>query len=225
MKVLSTLGVKGVFDELVPRFEREAGISLDLSLDPTAVLLRRIVAGERADLAVLTSAGVEQLIGEGVMRSGTRVDLARSKVGMAVKAGTPKPDISTAAAVKTTLLAADRVAYSRAGASGIFFKKVLEQLGIAEAVDAKAVVIPAGFTGELVADGRASIAIQQMSELMAVAGIDIVGPLPPEIQDDLVFSSGIFADAANAAAASAFQRYISAPATEALYRAKGLYAI
>lgn len=225
MKVLSTLGVKGVFDELVPRFEREAGISLDLSLDPTAVLLRRIVAGERADLAVLTSAGVEQLIGEGVMRSGTRVDLARSKVGMAVKAGTPKPDISTATAVKTALLAADRVAYSRAGASGIFFKKVLEQLGIAEAVDAKAVVIPAGFTGELVADGRASIAIQQMSELMAVAGIDIVGPLPLEIQDDLVFSSGIFADAANAAAALAFQRYISAPATEALYRAKGLYAI
>ena len=106
----------------------------------------------------------------------------RSLVGLAVKAGAPKPDIGTAEALKATLLAAQSIAYSRLGASGVFFAELIERLGIAEAVNAKATIIPSGLTGALVARGEAQMAVQQLSELMAVPGLDIVGPLPASLQ-------------------------------------------
>ena len=225
MKVLSTLGVKGVLDELAPRFARKAGLTLDITFNPTALLMQRIAEGERGDVALLTCEGIERLMGTGTLQAGSRVDLARSKVGLAVRAGAERPDITSAEAVKAALLAAECVVYARAGASGIFFAGLLRRLGIADAVNARATLIPAGFTGELLVDGRATIAVQQMSELMVVPGIDILGPLPPEIQDDLVFSGGIFAGPTDTGMAARFLAAISGPATLALYRAKGLYEI
>jgi molybdate transport system substrate-binding protein len=198
MRVMSTLAVAVVLRGLTPR----APVAMAVEFDPTMRLLKRIEGGERADIAILTDAGVEGLMAQGVLVPGSRRDLALSHIGMAVKAGAPRPDISTLAALQATLLAAPSIAYSGAGASGLFFAGLLERLGIAEAVNAKATIIPQGFTAALAARGEVALAIQQISELMAVEGVDILGKLPPEANTGAIFSAGLFAGADQAAAAA-----------------------
>lgn len=198
MRVMSTLAVAVVLRGLAPR----APVAMEVEFDPTMRLLKRIEAGERADIAILTDAGVEGLMAQGVLVPGSRRDLALSHIGMAVKEGAPRPDISTLAALRATLLAAPSIAYSGAGASGLFFAGLLERLGLAEAVNAKATIIPQGFTAALAARGEVALAIQQISELMAVEGVDILGKLPPEANTGAVFSAGLFAGADPAAAAA-----------------------
>jgi len=198
MRVMSTLAVAVVLRGLTPR----APVAMDVEFDPTMRLLKRIEAGERADIAILTDAGVEGLMAQGVLVPGSRRDLALSHIGMAVKAGAPQPDISTLAALQATLLAAPSIAYSGAGASGLFFAGLLERLGIAEAVNTKATIIPQGFTAALAARGEVALAIQQISELMAVEGVDILGKLPPEANTGAIFSAGLFAGADPTAAAA-----------------------
>jgi len=198
MRVMSTLAVAVVLRGLTPR----APVAMDVEFDPTMRLLKRIEAGERADIAILTDAGVEGLMAQGVLVPGSRRDLALSHIGMAVKAGAPRPDISTLAALQATLLAAPSIAYSGAGASGLFFAGLLERLGIAEAVNTKATIIPQGFTAALAARGEVALAIQQISELMAVEGVDILGKLPPEANTGAIFSAGLFAGADPTAAAA-----------------------
>jgi len=198
MRVMSTLAVAVVLRGLTPR----APVAMDVEFDPTMRLLKRIEAGERADIAILTDAGVEGLMAQGVLVPGSRRDLALSHIGMAAKAGAPRPDISTLAALQATLLAAPSIAYSGAGASGLFFAGLLERLGIAEAVNAKATIIPQGFTAALAARGEVALAIQQISELMAVEGVDILGKLPPEANTGAIFSAGLFAGANPTAAAA-----------------------
>ncbi|WP_368418534.1 substrate-binding domain-containing protein [Rhodovarius sp.] len=196
MRVMSTLAVAVVLRGLTPR----APVAMAVEFDPTMRLLKRIEGGERADIAILTDAGVEGLMAQGVLVPGSRRDLALSHIGMAVKAGAPRPDISTLAALQATLLAAPSIAYSGAGASGLFFAGLLERLGIAEAVNAKATIIPQGFTAALAARGEVALAIQQISELMAVEGVEILGKLPPEANTGAIFSAGLFAGADQAAA-------------------------
>lgn len=225
MKLLSTLGVIGVLRVAMPEWEAANGVSVEPSYDPTALMLERIAKGERADAAILTSAGVDQLMAEGVLVRGSRVDLARSLVGLAVKAGQPKPDLSTVAAVKRALLAARSVVYSRKGQSGIFFAGLIERLGIAKEINAKATIVESGTTADAVVAGSADLAVQQVSELMLVAGVDIAGALPMEIQDDLVFSGAIFAGAAKPAEAASLIRALADPARAGLYAAKGLQAL
>ena len=198
MRVMSTLAVAVVLRGLTPR----APVAMDVEFDPTMRLLKRIEGGERADIAILTDAGVEGLMAQGVLVPGSRRDLALSHIGMAVKAGAARPDISTLAALQATLLAASSIAYSGAGASGLFFAGLLERLGIAEAVNAKATIIPQGFTAALAARGEVALAIQQISELMAVEGVDILGKLPPEANTGAIFSAGLFAGADPTAAAA-----------------------
>ncbi|MEZ5849439.1 MAG: substrate-binding domain-containing protein [Hyphomicrobiaceae bacterium] len=225
MKILSTLGVKGVLDRLVPEYARQTGIAFDIACNPTVVQMQAIEAGARADMALLTAAGIDELIAKGVLRAGSAVPLARSKVGLAVPQGAPRPSIATRDDVVRALCAAEHVVYSGSGASGIYFSGLLKRLGIADAVNERAVIIPKGFTAELLRDGRATLAVQQVSELMSVAGVDVLGPLPDEIQDDLVFTGGIFAEAADPEAAMAFLRHISGPGRAALYREMGLFDI
>jgi len=198
MRVMSTLAVAVVLRGLTPR----APVAMDVEFDPTMRLLKRIEAGERADIAILTDAGVEGLMAQGVLVPGSRRDLALSHIGMAVKAGAARPDISTLAALQATLLAASSIAYSGAGASGLFFAGLLERLGIAEAVNAKATIIQQGFTAALAARGEVALAIQQISELMAVEGVDILGKLPPEANTGAIFSAGLFTGADPTAAAA-----------------------
>jgi len=222
MKLMSTLAVKGVLDELLPAFERASGHKVAISYDPTAAMIPRIDGGERADVTILTTTGIDRLIAQGVLAAGSRVDLARSSVGIAVRQGAPKPDIATPDAFRRALLAASSIVYSRAGASGIFFVKLIERLGIAREIEAKAVVVPAGFTGETVAEGKAEIAVQQVSELMVTPGIDLVGPLPHELQEYLDFAGGVFASAPEAAIARQFLSFLSAPEHAEVYRRRGV---
>jgi len=186
LRIISTLAVATLLRQLVPG---DAAVTYE----PTAKLLARIAAGEPADLAFLTREAVQSLAAAGTLVAPR--DVARSFVGLAVRAGGARPDISTVAALRATLLAAPSLAYSRAGASGIFFAGLIERLGIAQAVNARATVIEQGFTAALAASGEVALAVQQVSELMAVEGVDIVDRLPEGANTAAVFSAGIFADA------------------------------
>jgi molybdate transport system substrate-binding protein len=219
IKVLSTLAVMGAMRDLTRQFETATGTRVEAEFAPTVALLERLRGGTDVDVALLTAQGIDDLIGEGVIRPGSRTDVALSFVGIAVKAGAPKPDIGSVEALKTTLLAARCVAYSRIGASGIYFAALLQRLGIAEQVNASALVVPSGFTAERLVSGEADLAVQQISELLVVSGIDVVGPLPPEVQTVATFSGGLLTDRPEAAALLTF--LASAAAAPAL-RVSGL---
>lgn len=219
IRILSTLGVLGVLRGRLPAAEA-AGFPTTCRFDPTARLVAAIAAGERADIAILTAEAIEAETAAGVLAAGTRVDLARSFVGIAVPAGAPHPDISTPAACRAALLAAPSLAYSRAGASGLFFAGLIERLGLAEAINAKATIIPQGFTAELAARGEVALAIQQVSELMAIPGVEVVGPLPPEMNTAAVFSAALFTGAG--AGAAGLLRWLAAALTPEVLRAGGL---
>ena len=222
LELLSTLGLQGALRELIPAFEAATGIRLNSEFGPTVVQMQRIAAGATADVAILTEAGIDQLIAAGTMLAGSRTDLARSVVGFAVRPGAPKPDISSADAVKETLLAVKSMVYSRAGASGIFFAGLIDRLGIAAEVNAKATIIPSGFTGEKLVSGEAELAVQQISELMEVPGIDIVGPLPASLGSETIFSAGLFAASARQEAARAFVAFLSTQSAAAMIARTGL---
>jgi molybdate transport system substrate-binding protein len=220
--VLSTRAVQGALPGVIADFESSTGAKVTTDLGPTNALLARIKAGETGDVAILTRAGVDELAAAGILDGSSAVDLGRSVVGLAVKAGAPKPDIGTAEALKATLLAARSVAYSRLGASGVYFAGLIERLGIADAVNAKATIIPSGLTGEPVARGEVEMAVQQMSELMAVPGVEIVGPLPATLQTPTIFSAAMFAGSAHSEMAPAFLRALASADAAAAFRAAGL---
>ena len=222
VEVMSTLALMGVLRELAPGYETATGTRIAAAFAPTAALIERIGAGEAADVAVLTAAAVDELTRDGVLAPGGRVDLARSVVGVAVRAGAPKPDIGSPEAFTRALLDARSLAYSRAGASGIFFAELIRRLGIADRVNAKATVIPSGLTGELAARGEVEVAIQQVSELMEVPGVDIVGPLPAELDAVTVFSGAVFAASPRKGTGMALLRFLSAPDAAPVYARKGL---
>jgi molybdate transport system substrate-binding protein len=219
IKVLCTIGVKPALPDVVAEFERATGHKVSIVWGNAATLKTRYLEGEQADVAVLTAAAIDDLIKAGKVTG--RVDLARSGMGLAVKAGAPKPDISSPEALKRTLLAAKSIGYSTQGASGIYFATVIERLGIAAEVKAKH-KDTAGAVGELVAAGEAEIGVQQIPELAAVPGVDVIGPLPGDLQVITVFSAALDAKAKENEPAKAFVKFISAPAAAAAYKAKGL---
>ena len=176
LRVMSTLALSSVLDALGFRMP---GIQLELA--PTNVLLERIHAGARGDVAILTDEAVQALAVSGVLDGGSRVRLARSPIGIAVRQGAVRPDISSPAAVTAALRDARSVALSRTGASGVFMTGLLARLGIAEEVNRKATFITSGLTGERVLSGEADLAVQQVSELMAVPRLDVLGRLPAEL--------------------------------------------
>jgi molybdate transport system substrate-binding protein len=202
--VLSSLALKGVLEKSKAAFERSIGAPLELHFDATQAILPRLAAGFRADLVVLTAEAMEEL-----KRSGrvTQVRaLGSSGVGVAVRAGARKPDISSAEALKRTLVAASSVAHSKVGASGIYFVELLGRLGIADQV--QRVVVEKGPVGLVVAAGDAELGVQQLCELEPVPGIEIVGPLPEPLQKLTHFSAGIPANAANTEAAAALMKLL-----------------
>jgi molybdate transport system substrate-binding protein len=222
LRVLSTLAVMGAMRDLAAQYESETGTRIAADFAPTVGLLNRLRADEAADIAILTAQGIDDLTRDGVIRAGTRSDVALSFVGIAIKAGASRPDIGTVAAFRQTLLSARSIAYSRIGASGIFFAGLIERLGIAAEVNAKAVVVPSGFTAERVANGEVELAVQQISELMVVPNIEVVGPLPAEIQTVATFSAGILARSEQAEAADGFLRFLASPAIAPVLRRAGL---
>ena len=221
LSIMSTLALNGVLDVLAPRWAA-SNPAPAMVFSPTKTIAQRIADGARGDIAILTAAAVEDFMAKGIFAPGTQRDLALSHIGIAVAQGAPRPDISTAAAVRAALLATPSLAYSGAGASGLFFAGLIERLGIAAEVNAKATVIPQGYTGELLKRGEVAIAVQQVSELMTVPGIDIIGKLPAEIGEVMTFSAAIFAEAPQPEAARAFMEFLTKGADATLLRAKGL---
>jgi molybdate transport system substrate-binding protein len=222
LKVFSTLAVQGALPALMERYERVAGTKVELHFAPTNGLLARIAAGEAADIAILTRAAVDDLAAKGVLIPASVADVAVSLVGVAVKAGAAKPDIGSVDALKATLLAAKSICYSKIGASGVFFAGLIQRLGVADAVNAKATIIPSGFTAELAARGEVELAVQQVSELMQVPGIDVVGPLPPGAESVTMFSAGVLAASVQAEAALHLIAHLRSAAATQAFHAAGL---
>jgi molybdate transport system substrate-binding protein len=219
--VLSTLALRGVLVEIANEFHALTGLSFTATYKSTNMALSLIAEGTTADMTIITREAVDRLVRDGIVVAGSTADLAQSGVGIAVRAGAPKPDIGTVAALRRTLLETKSIAFTRLGASGIHFAHVIEQLGIADEVRRKAHIGDA-YVGEVTARGEAEMAVQQISELMPVAGIDIVGPLPDEVQKISVFAAGIFRAARDPGGAEKLIAHLAEPRLAPLLIRKGL---
>ncbi len=223
LKVMSTIALTDAWPGLKPKFEA-SGHKIDLLLGTGGAINKRIAEGETGDVVVSTTSGIEGLIKDGRVVPGTSRAVARSGVGVAVRKGAPKPDISTADALRRTLLSANAVAYSDpagGGGSGIHFAKVLQRLGIADQVNAKAKLGSGVLNGEVVARGDADIAIQQIPELMAASGVDIVGPLPGDLQLVTSFSAALLSSSKKPETAKALIEFLTSHEAVAALKAKG----
>jgi molybdate transport system substrate-binding protein len=221
---MSTLAVELALQSALLPAWREAGRDVDVEWAPTGVLLDRVRAGERGDVLIAIDQPIAELVEQGVLRAGSVRPLARASFGLGAKRGETLPDISTPERFEQALLSARSVAYSLTGASGIHFQDVMERLGITEAVGAKATAIPAGFTADKVIAGEADLAVQQISELMSIDGIDVVGPFPEPYQKHTDFSAAIFTDTAEPELAEAFLDHLSDDAAAEVYGRCGLMA-
>ena len=222
VRMLSTLGLMGAMRSLASAFESATGIHVDADFAPTLALLKRLRDGEAADLVILTREGLDEVIGEGRVIADSAADLARSYVGLAVREGAVHPDIANEEALRKTLLAARSVAYSRLGASGVYFAQLIVRMGIADEINAKATIVEQGFTAERLVSGEADLAVQQISELKQVGGIAVIGPVPHDLQTPAVFSAGRMANAKHAEAADRLLRYLASSEVVPVLRQSGL---
>jgi molybdate transport system substrate-binding protein len=222
VRLLSTLALKGAVGSLAGRYQAAGGARIDADFAPTLGLLDRLRDGEAADVVILTRQALEDLAGQGTVVAESCVDLARSFVGIAVRAGAAHPDIATEAALRATLSAARSVAYSRIGASGILFAQLIERMGMAAGINARARIIASGFTAELLLTGEADLAVQQISELMQVSGVEVVGPIPHHLQIPAVFSAGRLAASGRVAQSDALLKFLASPEVAPVLRGCGL---
>jgi molybdate transport system substrate-binding protein len=222
IKVVSTQAPEEAYRELVPKFEQASGHKVTTIFTGTLDLQKRIAAGETYDLIIMAGPAIDDFIKSGKIVAGSRVNIARSGVGVGVRAGAPKPDIGSTEAVKKTLLAAKSIGYST-GPSGVYLTGLFQRLGVADQIKPKLKQTPTGiFVGSLVASGEAEVGFQQVSELSHFPGVDYVGPLPADIQEITVFSSGLQVGAKQAEAANAWVKFLTAPAAAPAFKARGL---
>lgn len=226
LKVLTTGAFKPVLMALVADFEQRTGHRLEVVNDTAGALARRVAAGEAFDLLVLTPGPLQQLAQAGVV-AGPPTRLAKVAIGVAVKQGAPLPDIGSVAAFQRTLLAARAVATidpAAGGSSGIYLWQLFEKMGIAAQLKPKAVLVPGGLVAQRLLNGEADLAIHQISEILAVPGATLVGPLPAEIQNYTVYAGAVSARARDAAAAQAFLATLAGPAAAGVLKDKGMEA-
>ncbi len=220
--VLSTQATEKSYRELVPQFEKATGHTVRTTFTGTLDAKKRIAAGESFDLLIMSSPDIDAFQKSGTLTAGSRVDLAKSGVGVGVKAGAPKPDISTTEAFKKTLLAAKSIGYST-GPSGVYVIGLFERLGIADQVKPRLKQTPTGvFVGTIVASGEVEIGIQQVSEMSTYLGVDYVGALPADIQKMTIFASGIAAKGKQPDAARALVKFITSPEAAAAFKKRGM---
>jgi molybdate transport system substrate-binding protein len=223
--VFSTIGVRSAAEQLFAQFDK-ASHKLAVTWGTAPMLVKRIEDGDTPDVVVLSRAGIEALQKQGKLAAGSDVTLASSGVGIAVKAGAPKPDISTPEALKRTLLATKSIAYSEpsaGGASGVYFAKLLERMGIAEQMKPKTKYPPpGGFSANLLITGEAELAVQQKPELLHVAGAEVIGLLPGDLNVVTEFAVAMMAGCKNAEAATVLIKLLQSPEAIAVFRAKGL---
>ena len=211
--------MRAVMTDLVSAFEHASGQKVTMVFAPSKAIITRIGDGETVDIAILTAPAADALIKGGKLVR--RVDLAKSTIGVAVRHGAPRPDIGSADAFRRTLLAAKSFARNEGADSGIYMKGLIERLGIAAQMRPKTTLVPSGYVAELVARGEVELGAQQVSELMSVAGVDVM-PLPAELQHVMIFSAGIAATPTSPAAVDALLKFLTAPAAAPVISAKGL---
>ena len=223
INVMSTVAFKDAYLEMLPAFERTSGHKVVTQWVPTVEVLRRIKAGETVDLVLMAANGLEDLAKAGKIESASQTPFVKSGVGMAVRAGAPRPDVSSVETFKRTLLAAKSVGYST-GPSGSYLVGLFERLGIAADIKAKTKLIQGEPVGEFVARGEAEIGFQQIPEILPVKGIQYLGPLPAEIQYNTVFSAGLHTAARQAEAARTWIKFLKTPEAAAFYKKYGMEA-
>jgi molybdate transport system substrate-binding protein len=222
IRVISTQATQAAYEELVAQFEKTTGHKVTTAFSGTVNVSKRLADGEAFDLVIMSSPAIDDQINKGKVAAGSKVNLASSGTGLAVKKGAPKPDISTSEALKKTLLAAKSIGYST-GPSGVYVVGMLQKMGIADDVKGKLRQTPSGvFVGTLIASGDAEVGFQQNSELIHFPGIDFVGPLPKDVQNITMFSTGIHSAAKEAEAAKALVKFLTAPAAAPVIKKHGL---
>ena len=225
VKLLSAGAVRAVVTDVADAFRQEIGHTVTAAFGTVGVVRGKLMAGEPADVVIMTNAAIDEVARQGAVVAGTRTDVARAGVGVGVREGTPLPDISTPDAFKRTLLAAKSLVYvdpAQGATSGIHFASVLKRLGIADAVKDKTLLWPGGYAAEAVAKGQAEVVVHQISEILPVKGVKLVGPLPKELQKITVYSAGLVASSTTPDAARAFMAYLVRPAMKAKFAAAGL---
>jgi len=221
IKVIGSPGVREIYTRLVPEFEKATGNKVVTTWDGVTNVTKRVSAGETADLVLLPAANIDQLLNEGKLLGG-RVDVAKSGIGVAIRAGAPKIDIATSDGLRKALLAAKSIAYS-AGPSGVHMVALIAEWGLTDQLKAKITPVPVPTQiGEVVARGDAEIGFQQISELLPVKGIDYLGPLPADIQETTVFSAALHKAASAPEAAQALVKFLTAPASVPVIRKAGM---
>jgi molybdate transport system substrate-binding protein len=220
IKILSGGAMRSLMLEAVPLFERASGTKVDIKFALTSVLQKEIEDGAAFDIALLPGPELDALAQAGKVAAGTQTDVTRSAVGLAIRAGAPKPDIGTVEAFKRTLQAAQSVGYSD-GPSGAYIANLFERLGIAEEIKPKA-KLTSRLVAEIVAEGEAEIGMQQIVAILPVKGAELVGPLPSELQNIIVYAAGLSASSAQSAAARTFIAFTAMPEVVSLIRAKGM---
>jgi molybdate transport system substrate-binding protein len=226
VKGFMSMAVQGVMDDLGPAFERASGTRVAVTFNTSKMLVQALQGGAEADIVVGTREGMESLAAAGLIVPGSGLPLAQSVIGIAVRKGAAKPDISTPEAFKRSILAARSIGYSEpagGGASGVHFEKVLHHLGIADAVRPKSKHPPVGtHAADMLLTGEVDLAIQQVAELIYVPGIDLVGPFPDALQQVTVFVGAVHAKAQQPQAAKALLAFLRTPAGSEAFRAQRL---
>jgi molybdate transport system substrate-binding protein len=219
LKLLSSMATRELLNELVAQYQggpvtSEAAGGVDVA--------KRVRAGEAVDVVILSSTAIDSLVAAGSLLPDSRVDLVKSGVSIAVRAGAQRPDVASEEAVKRAVLAARTLSYST-GPSGVYLEKLFERWGILAQIRERIVVPPPGVpVGSLVASGQVELGFQQLSELMSLPGIEVIGPLPPGIQTITVFSGGISSGCARPEAARALLTYLASPSVAQTKRRHGM---
>ena len=225
VKVLASVALTSTLDQLAPQYERATGNKLTIGYSLIADIRKRILAGETADVIILSRPVMDELEKDSKFAPGPIVNIAATPVAVAVRAGSPKPDISTVAAFKQTLLAAKSIVYAdpaKGGASGVVFAHVIDRLGIAKQLKPKTTLVPGAQSADVVARGEAEIGVAQTSEIVPVKGAQLVGPLPAELGSVTVFSAGIGAGSDAPEAAKSLIRFLTGPAAAPAFKSQGL---
>jgi len=228
VKALISTAMKAPFGEIAAQFEKTTGHRVSATYGPTGGLAKRIAEGEAADMVVLGGSQTPELMKQGKLAAGTNTDIARGMIGVGVVKGAPKPDISSEAAFKAALLGAKSIAVTdpaSGGGSGVYFGKLFEQMGLAQSLKPKLKLAaggPSGYAATFVARGEAEFVLQPIPELMAVPGIEVVGPLPGAFQNVTTYTASMPATAKEVDAAKALIKALTAPSAATIYKSKGL---
>jgi len=224
VRVISAGAVKSIVSELAPAYEKETGNKVVMEFGPMGIV-RQKLASEPADVVIMSDTVLNDTIAKGGVVAGSRTDIARTGMGVGVREGAPKPDISTVDALKRALLEAKSIVYvdpASGATSGTHFASVLHKLGLVEALKPKTTLVPGGYPAELVAEGKVEMVVHQISEIVPVKGVTLVGPLPKELQKITTYSAGVATKAGNAELARGFIAFLTRPAFRAKFAEGGL---